>query len=227
MKKTIAFLTLLTVVLSFSALAAQTKVIHKTVRKVVSPQIAPIQPPKTEVSPEVTDTVPLPPPPPTFEVKLPATNKGLFGWGLNTDITGKLLFGSILASVRGDIVFSDPLKLGEKMGLAEDAVEYKVGLGFAGSDKLKTIPLFADITLYLKEGSLFGMDPMVGAGLIYNLYGTGKVSGGLGGQFYVGVLNDFGFPDKTLITLGYGSYKVGNNLNDSGLQIAISQPIKL
>ncbi|MBI5400323.1 hypothetical protein HZB07_06970 [Candidatus Saganbacteria bacterium] len=227
MKKIIALLISLTLLLEGNAILAQSKIIRKTIRKVVTPQIAPVQPPKTTATSEVTETVPLPPPPPTFEVRLPQTNKGVFGWGLNTDLTGKLLLGSILLSARGDVIFSDPLKLGEKMGLAEDAVEYKVGLGVAMSDKLKTIPLFADMTLYLKEGSLFGLDPMVGAGLIFNLYGTGRVSGGLGGQFYVGILNDFGFADKTLITLGYGTYNVGGSLSDSGLQIAISQPLKL
>lgn len=207
---------------------AQTKIIRKTVKKVVRPQITPVQPPKTETTKEVVPDVPPPPPPLlTYEVTTIEEDKGLLGWGLNTDIGGKLLFGSLMAGIRGDLIFADPLTLGEKIGLAEDAVEYKLGTGFVMSDKLKSIPLFADAIVYLKEGSLFGLDPYVGAGLIYNLYGTGKVSGGLGGQIYLGILADFGLDQRTAVSLGYGSYKVGNNLSDSGLFLNISQPIRL
>lgn len=207
---------------------AQTKIIKKTVKKVVTPQITPVNPPKIETTKEVVpDLPPPPPPPPTDEVTTIEQDKGLFGWGLNTDVGGKLLFGSILAGVRGDIVFADPLTFGEKIGLAEDAVEYKLGTGFVFSDKLKSIPLFADAMVYLKEGSLFGMDPYVGAGLIFNLYGTGQTSGGLGGQIYLGILADFGLDQRTAVSVGYGSYKVGDNLSDSGLFINIAQPIIL
>ncbi|MDD4178965.1 MAG: hypothetical protein PHH14_02835 [Candidatus Margulisbacteria bacterium] len=205
---------------------AQSKVIKKTVKKVVTPQITPVAPPETTASPKIVPEVPSPPSP-TFEAQKPKEYKGLFGWGWNTDLSAKLLSGSLLAGVRGDIIYADPLSLGEKIGLAEDAVEYKLGLGFAFSDKLKTIPLFADMVVYLKEGSLFGLDPYVGAGLIYNLYGTGKVSGGLGSQLYLGMLVDFGFESRTGIALGLGTYNVGNNLSDRGVFITFTQPIKL
>lgn len=218
---------LLLVIIFFSVAAnAQSKVIKKTVKKVVTPQITSVAPPKTTVTPEVVQEVPTPPPPPQ-EVRKPETTKGLFGWGLNSDISAKLLYGSILLGARGDIIFSDPWALGEKIGLAEDAVEYKLGLGVAGSDKLKTIPLFADINVYLKEGSLFGLDPYIGTGLIYNLYGTGHVSGGLGGQVYLGMLANLGFESRTGFTLGYATYKVGENLSDSGIYLSVCQPIKL
>jgi len=230
-KKIIALLSIASLILTLSIMKAEaeTKVIKKTVKKVVTPQIAPAQPPKVEPTPEadVAEPLPPPPPPPNYEIKVTEEDKGLFGWGLNTDIDGKLLFGSILFGARGDFVFSDPLLIGEKIGLAEDAVEYKVGLGLAISDKLKTIPLFADAVVYLKEGSLFGMDPYLGTGLILNLYGTGKVSGGLGGQLYLGILADLGLDSKTGFSLGYGSHQVGNDLSDSGIFFNVAQPLRL
>lgn len=230
MKKFLSSMFALVLVLSITTVAAQaqSKIIKKTVKKVVRPQISPAQPPTVVTTKEIVpDVPPPPPPPPDYTIKPLEEDKGLFGWGLNSDVGAKLLYGSILFAVRGDIVFDDPLKLGEKIGLAEDAVVYKVGLGAVISDKLKSIPLFTDAVVYLKEGSLFGMDPFVGTGLIYNLYGTGKVSGGLGGQAYIGVLADFGFDQRTELTLGYASYKVGDNLTDSGIFITIGQPIKL
>ncbi|MFH1684559.1 MAG: hypothetical protein ABIA67_06730 [Candidatus Margulisiibacteriota bacterium] len=226
--KYLSLLLVLALVFSFASNAeAQTKIIRKTVKKVVKPQISPVQPPKVETTKEIVPDVPPPPPPPTYDVTTIEKDKGLLGWGLNADIGGKLLFGSLMAGVRGDVIFADPLMLGEKIGLAEDAVEYKVGLGFALTDTLKTVPLYADAIVYLKEGSLFGMDPYVGAGLNYNLYGTGKVSGGLGGQLSLGVLADFGLGSRTEIALGYGTHKVGDNLSVSGLTISLSQPIRL
>ncbi|MFH1387212.1 MAG: hypothetical protein ABIH50_06070 [bacterium] len=204
---------------------AQSKVIKKTVRKVVTPQITPVAPPKIDVIPKVVPEIP-PPPPPVITVK-PEAPKGMFGWGVNADLGAKILSGSLLLGARGDLIFTDPLLLGEKIGLAEDAVEYKLGLGFAFSDKLKTVPLFADAVVYLKEGSLFGLDPFIGAGLIFNLYGTGKISGGLGSQLYLGILADLGWESRTAFSLGCATYKVGDNLTDSGVFLSVSQPIKL
>ena len=192
----------------------------------ITPQISPVAAPTAAISPEAAPETPPPPPEPIAEIKKPE-EPGLFGWGTNTAASGKLLYGSILLGLRGDVIFSDPLKLGEKIGLAEDAVEYRVGLGLAVSDKLKTIPLFADAIVYLKEGSLFGMDPYLGAGLIYNLYGTGRVSGGLGGQLYLGILADLGFESRAGISVGYATYKVSDSLSDSGIFVTLSQPIKL
>lgn len=200
---------------------AQAKVPSKTIRKVITPQIAPATPPPAE-APVARPAVP----PPPVEVKRADEWRGLFGWGINTALSGKVLSGSILGAVRGDIIFSDPLKMGGAIGLAEDAVEYRLGLGYAASDKLKSVPIFADVVVHLREGSLFGLDPYIGAGAIYNAYGTGKVSGGLGGQAYLGLLADLGLGSKTGFSLGYASYQVGETLMDNGPFIAVTQPIK-
>jgi len=205
---------------------AQSKIIRKTIKKVVTPQIAPAQPPNTDASAESTVDEPVPPPP-EFNTKNPKENRGIFGWGINTDLSGKFLTGNgSLLGLRGNIIFSDPLSIGERIGLAEDAVEFKTGLGVGFGNNFTTVPLFADTVIYLKENSLFGMDPYLGAGLIYNLFGT--ASGGLGGQLYFGILADFGFEaGKTGFALGYGNYKVADKYSADGIFFAVTQPFTL
>ena len=238
MKKT-CFILIIALALSVGLISqrteAQSKVIKKTVKKVVTPQIAPVEAPKTVPSPEAVSEPPAPPTEEELEVILPEESKGLFGWGINTDIGGSFLFNNNggLFGARGNIIFSDPLKMGAAIGLAEDAFEYKLGLGaVAGKDGnnnlLRSLPLYADTTLYLKEGSLFGLDPFIGAGLNLNLYGSDQKSGGLGGEFYGGILADFGFEaGKTAFTLGYGSNKVEGGLYTEGVYLLVSQPFKL
>ena len=235
MKKLVGLtlIVLLGITVCASTASAQ-KVIRKTVRKIVRPSIAPTPAP-TKVP--TTETVPTPPEPPT--TKTTETKKGLFGWGLNTDLSGLYLMTrnqtGLMGAVgaRGDIVFDDPLKLGSRIGLAEDALEYKVGLGLAfGADvnnaPINTIPLFADAVLYFKEGSLFGMDPYMGLGANLNLYGTGQTSGGLGSQIYGGLLADFGFEaGKTGFQIGYNAHRVGNTLLAEGISFSVMQPFIL
>ena len=204
---------------------AESKVIRKVIKKVITPQITPVAAPKVAPSEEVSPEIP-PPPVPETGIAVPKENKGLWGWGLNTDCGGNILFGSIMLGARGDIVFEDPWKLGEKMGLADDAVEYKLGLGYVFSDKLNSVPLYADMVLYLKEGSLFGIDPYLGAGLIYSVVGSGS-GGGLGAQAYLGVLANLGFASRTGIAVGVANYVVGNGPTDGGVFFSISQPVKL
>jgi hypothetical protein len=231
MKKVIGSLLLLTLTIACLTVAADAanKTIHKTIKKVVSPQITPLAPPKTDANQEVLPATPPPPPPAVSDTNLPKESKGIFGWGWNTDVGLNYVSGTgSVFGLRGDVVFADPLKLGAKVGLAEDAVEYKVGLGAGWGNNFKTIPLLADVVLYLKEGSLFGLDPYISAGLNYNLYGTGRVSGGLGGQASLGILADFGFDaGKAGISLGYGNYRVADTYSASGIQLCVSQPLKL
>ncbi|MBU1026360.1 MAG: hypothetical protein KKA31_01355, partial [Candidatus Margulisbacteria bacterium] len=203
-------------------------------RKVITPEIAPVAPPDTgEATDESDDDMPPPPPPPptvtTREVVPLKSSTGLFGWGLSTDLSALVLSGDkSLWGIRGNLVFFDPLALGGKIGLAEDAIEYKLGLGYVSASDFYSIPLYADVVVYLREGSLFGLDPYVGAGLINNISGTGSASGGLGGHIYVGVLtnwaNDAG---RTSISLGHGTYKVADAYSASGIFLAITQPFIL
>lgn len=224
---------------AFDQAGAQNKVVKKTIHKVITAPVAPVEAPKNVPSKEVL-AVPAPPPPPaTYEIEYKEASKGLFGWGLNADLGALYLLNSrgqtgllgVLGG-RADIIFSDPLKLGAKIGLAEDALEYKAGLGLiygndTSNNSIKSLPLLADATLYLKEGSFFGLDPYVSAGLNLNLFGSGSQSGGLGWQFSGGVLVDFGLGNKTAISLGFNSFRVSNLRLAEGLALTISQPLRL
>lgn len=228
LKVILSILVCLSLIFLSDTVLAQSKIVKKTVKKVVSPQIAPMQPPKINSSMEVVPEIPAPPAP-SFEVNIKDEYKGIFGWNINADLTANLLSGNeTLLGLGGNIIFSDPLLLGEKIGLAQDAVEYKVGLLGCFSSTFKTIPLSLAMVTYLKEGSFFGQDPYIEAGILYNLLGTGRVSGGLGGQLRFGILSDFGLGDsKTGIALGIGTYKVAQTHSANGIFIAINQPIKL
>jgi hypothetical protein len=173
----------------------------------------------------------------TTEVQPLSKSASLFGLGINADVALSYLFnrsgqsGAFLG--RGDITFDDPLKLGAKIGLAEDAIEYKLGLGaLIGNDingnSIKSIPLFADAVLYLREGSLFGQDPFLGAGLNYNLLGSGSQIGGLGGQYYGGCLVNLGLPfGKTAIIIGYNVNRVNTLRSAEGVTLSVMQPLTL
>jgi hypothetical protein len=220
---------------------AQSKVIRKTIKKVVTPEIAPTPPPETTSTKEANPILPPPPPPPPItEVDTLKEEPGLFGWGINTDLNGSYLINRTgqqgllgVLAVGGDIIFDDPLAIGSRIGLAEDAVEYKAGLGLAFGNDINNNPIFSlglstDAVLYLKEGSLFGLDPFVGAGLNLNLVGTDSKIGGLGGQLYGGILADLGLgAGKTGFSIGYNSIKVADSRLAEGLFFSVTQPIKL
>ena len=219
---------------------AQSKVIKKNVTKVIIPEIQ--KEDSEESDPEATPTLSPPPPPSQInEAETTTTKKGLLGWNKNADLTGLYLISSrnqqgLLGLIGGklNMVFEDPLKLGAKMGLAEDAVEYNLGLGLLlGNDAnnlgIVSIPLSFGGKLYLKESSLFGTDPYLGLGANYNLLGTGQAVGGaLGFQLYAGTLIDWGFEGgKTGISIGYNAFKVTDLRAAEGFFISISQPFKL
>ncbi|MBU0686726.1 MAG: hypothetical protein KKB81_02565 [Candidatus Margulisbacteria bacterium] len=220
--------------LSSGSEAAQ-KIIKKTVKKVITPSISPVSPPSTSSTLEAPTEIPAAPIAPL--AYQPGANKGLFGWDLNTDLSGMFLLGrqGLMGAIGGtfNLVFADPMKLGSAIGLAEDAVEYKVGLGGAiGNDNnnlaFKTIQLSTDMVVYLKEGSLFGMDPYIGTALTYNLYGTGQVTGGLGWTLFGGILADLGFESgKTAFGVGLGSLVIQGTRQSDGLSFFVSQPLKL
>lgn len=233
-------LSLAIIILIFLAVGTQKseaqKIIRKTVRKIITPSIAPIPAPNITTD-EVVPVPPPPPPPPSYEVETPG-DKGLFGWGLNTDLSGTCAIGGRtgllgMIGLRGDIVFADPLKLGSRINLAEDALEYKVGLGFIfGNDNnnnaFNSFPLYADAILHLKEGSLWNTDPYVGWGLNFNIIGTNSTSGGIGSQIIVGTLVDFGSSTgKTGFTLSYKSIYVGTIRTASSISVGVTQPFIL
>ncbi|OGC14810.1 hypothetical protein A2246_06855 [candidate division WOR-1 bacterium RIFOXYA2_FULL_37_7] len=220
---------------------AQSKIVKKTIKKVIQPEIAPIEPPETSSEEGILPELSAPPEPPTEEYKVKAeTTKGLLGLGLNAAYGGSYLFnlkgqqGLLGAlSARGDFIFADPWLIGSKIGLAEDAVEYKIGVGYLmgnGTDDqpINAIPLYADAVIYLKEGSFSGMDPFIGFGLNYNLAGRDGKSGNLGGQVYGGILADFGFGGKTELSIGYQSIRIGDGTpSANGIIFSATHPFVL
>lgn len=197
--------------------------------------IAPATPPEIEGAVKI-----LPPPPaPTAEIEPRKDDAGFFRQNLDAEISGAYLFNrgqrGLLGILAGgaNVIIADANHLGEKIGLAEDALEYKLGLGgLLGYDvndqPLFSIPLSAGAALYLKEGSLWGFDPFIGAGLNLNLIGTDFRLGGIGFQLYGGILIDLGWlKRKTALLIGYNSYRVEGSRLAEGIFISLSQPLKL
>jgi len=236
MRKAFVLMLALALTVTFTASAfAQSKVITKTVRKTIKPEIAPEPAPVETLSENLEEIPELPAPPPATSLN----NNGIFGWNTRADVNGSYAYTSGQNGFFGllgggaNIIFADPAQLGSKIGLAEDALEYKAGLGlFVGQDKndlnMFSLPLVADATLYLKEGSLFGLDPFVGAGINLNLIGTDSTFGGLGYNLYTGWLADLGWgTGPTEFKVGYRSLKVGDIRTSDGIVFGIGQPIKL
>jgi len=237
MRKIFALLLALTLTFTFTTSAfAQSKVVTKTIRKTIKPEIAPNPAPAEAPSNEVLE-MPAPPAPPTTPAA--SANNGIFGLNTRADVNGSYAYTSgqngFLGLLGGgaNIIFADPAQLGSKIGLADDALEYKVGLGaYVGQDKndlnMFSLPLIADATLYLKEGSFFGLDPFIGTGINLNLIGTNSTFGGLGYNLYTGMLADLGWgTGPTEFKVGYRSIKVGDIRTSDGIIFGIGQPIKL
>lgn len=214
------------VILAASANAAQ-----------FAPQVAPLVPPD---APAANEVLPYPPKPATNEYKVFTQEAGHFSKDLDAELSGFYMpnrgrwLG--LVGVAGGLInfcFADPWHLGAKLGLADDALEYKAGSGLILGLDLNNRPYFsipgqAEATLYLKEGSFFDLDPFVGAGLNMNIIGTDLQFGGLGINVYCGVLREFGpSGNKVGLSIGYGSYQINNTGNIEGLYFRISQPVRL
>ena len=229
MRKIILALFVLSLCLTAAAPAAE---VVKPAVQLVEPAITPATPPAVEGNEQILE----PPASPTSEFIAPAKDKGKFGLERKTELTGSYLFQNLLLgtfALGGNLIMADSNHLGEKIGLAEDALEYKVGLGVAlgfdaGNKHIFSIPLDAGATLYFKEGSLYGFDPFAGIGINLNLLGTDFKFGGMGYQLFGGILLDLGWGDgKTGIALGYNRLIVEGSRTSQGYYVSASQPIKL
>ena len=157
-----------------------------------------------------------PPPPPSRRVGRPAAvSAGLFGWGLNTGYTVGYLMGNSVIVGRGDIILADPIGIGPMVGLADDAVAWKLGLGGAmGKDindvEKKAIPLFIDGIINIPADVMGGVESYVGGGLNYVVYGSGKEAGSYGGQIYYGIQGDIGLGGDSYAELAYSIIRSGS-----------------
>jgi len=200
-------------------------------KKVVTPPIAPLEP----LQPDEGTTFSPAPAAPTPETKAvdPLTEKGLFNWGRNGEVNGAMLLGNGWYLTAGSaLAFDDPWHLGEKLGLAEDAVVYKAGLTFgfgntAGKVFFSLLQFVGETTVYLKEGSLFGLDPFVGGSLMLNLTGTDNSAGGLGLRLFGGAAMDLAFNlGRAEVAAGYESDRSGPAYAADGLFFAVRKPLR-
>ncbi|OGC09127.1 hypothetical protein A3F86_01465 [candidate division WOR-1 bacterium RIFCSPLOWO2_12_FULL_45_9] len=187
-------------------------------QKLTPPAIAPALPP-IEVA--TREPISLPPPPSTSEAEfeVPGQETGIYKWGIDSDASASLLLSSAMVlGGRFNILLPDPWQLGTQIGLAEDALEFKTGLGLA-IGQTSALPLFAEAVLYLKEKSFYNLDPYVGVGLNY----TSK----LGSQIFAGVLYDLGIYSGQLgIEAGYQTINLAAT-QSQGFFLSVIRPIRL
>lgn len=161
---------------------------------------------------------PTPPPPPRPVARPAAAPTGLFGMGLNTGYTVGYLMGNSVIVARGDLILGDAMGIGPMLGMSEDAVEWKIGLGGALASKdindneRKAIPLFIDGVLNIPADVMGGVESYVGGGVNYVLYGSGKETGSYGGQVYYGIQGDIGLGGDSYAELAYSIIRSGSNV---------------
>jgi hypothetical protein len=188
--------------------------------------------------------VPPPPPPPPPMAPMPKpvpmvapAPTGLFGMGLNTDVSLGYIAGNSVMAGRADIILGDMLGLGPMVGLSEKAVNWKLGLGYAqGKDindiEKKAITLIVDGVLNLPADLLGGVESYIGGGINYDVYGSEKKAGSIGVQAYAGIQGDLGLGGKSFVEVGYSVIRSGKDnvtvpYSMKGVAINVGQQILL
>lgn len=152
-----------------------------------------------------------PPPPPPVARPVAAAPAGLMGLGINTAADAGMIAGMV--GLTGTVLLPDPMGLGPIVGLPANAVEWKLGAGYAqGQDKdkkdFRAPHLIVDGLINLPADMLGGIESYVGGGLNFIV---GRTAGGsYGGQAYVGVKGDLGLGSKTYGQLGIGILRTGS-----------------
>ncbi|NQT30115.1 MAG: hypothetical protein HQ596_06060 [Candidatus Saganbacteria bacterium] len=159
---------------------------------------------------------PVPPPPPPPKV----TSAGMFGMGVTTDWTVGYVMGNSIIVARADILMGDGLGIGPMLGMASDAVNWRIGLGGAmGKDindnEKKAIPLFVDGLINIPADVMGGIESYVGGGVNYVLYGSGQEMGSYGGQVYYGIQGDIGLGGNSYAELGYSVIRSGASVKNT------------
>ncbi|MBU0573961.1 MAG: hypothetical protein ABIJ26_01555 [Candidatus Margulisiibacteriota bacterium] len=151
-------------------------------------------------------------PPPAPVTPKPAS-MGMFGWGLDTSLEVGLVAG--MMGITGNILLPDPMGLGPMVGLSADAIQYKIGLGYAqGNDKnskeWKAVPLYVSGIVNLPADLLGGVESYLEGGINYVITRSGNSSGTVGGQFMAGIQGDLGMGlGKTYGAIGYSVLRTG------------------
>lgn len=169
---------------------------------------------EASVAPPPPPVAPTPPPPRRVARPAAAPSAGLFGMGLQTGVTVGYIAGNSVIVARGDLILGDALGIGPMLGLSDDAVAWKIGLGGAmGNDindvEKKAIPLFLDGIIKIPADMMGGIESYVGGGLNYVIYGSEKKSGSYGGQIYYGIAGDVGLGGTSYAELAYSIIRSG------------------
>lgn len=196
--------------------------------------IARLQAWKAEMEAGVSAPSPVAPVPPPVTVKpVAAPSAGLFGWGLNTILSGQYINtgkGQLSGTVglKGDLVLDDFIGAGPMVGLSADTIKYKLGVGgYDGGGGMKAIPVYAGGIINLPADMLGGVESYLTGGLNYVVYGNGRTSGKIGGDAYFGLKFDLGLGlGATGFELGYSVVR-SNTVTSKGLSFSVSQPIAL
>jgi len=178
-----------------------------------------------------------PPPPETRTVAPRAVPKkaqpdSMFGLGIRTTIDGGYITGSgKTASFIGGaaMIMDDAMALGPMMGMAEDAVKYKIGLGGTyGKDysdhTFNAILVTFDGILHLPD-EWTGMQSYVGGQVNYPVYKS-DVAGAPGGAVYCGIQGDAGLGGLTYGEVGYGANR-REGYSTKGFLVKIGQHLVL
>ena len=192
----------------------------------------------TRMAPPPPPPRPVAPPPPPRPVARPAAApEGLLGIGLDTGYTLGYIAGKSVIVLRGDMIFADPMGIGPMLGLTEDAVGWKIGLGGAmGKDindvEKKAIPLFVDGIINIPADVMGGVESYVGGGLNYVVYGSDKKGGSYGGQVYYGIQGDIGLGGDSYAELAYSIIRSGPDSVDvpysmKGIGISVGSKLVL
>jgi len=185
---------------------------------------------KAEMEAAPVPVAPVPPPPAMQAKPAAAPSGGLFGWGINTLLSGQYIStgkGQISGAlgVRGEIIFDDPLALGSMVGLSANSVKYRLGLGYTQGNNLKAIPVYIGGIINLPPEMLGGLETYLNGGLNYCVYGNGQKAGRYGIDASVGCRFDIGLGlGKTAAELGYSAVR-SDNYTDKGFALTVSQPI--
>lgn len=180
---------------------------NKRLAEAEAAEMAP-PPPPSRVAP--------PPPPPRRVAPPPPEGAGMLGMGVNTSVEIGLIAGMV--GLTGNVLLEDPMGIGPMIGLPANAVQWKLGLGYAqgkdtNSNDWKCIPLIIDGVINLPADVMGGVESFVGGGLNYVIYRTGQTGGSYGVQAYVGIQGDMGLGlgGKTYGEVGYSILRTGTS----------------
>jgi hypothetical protein len=163
-------------------------------------------------------------------VVMPTPPAGMFGMGIPVALsglyinTGKGTYSGT-GGLKAEVILDDFTGVGNMLGLAPKAINYKLGAGVVDGSGIKGIPVFAGGTIALPL--MGGLETYLVGGLNYVVYGNGKTSGKIGGTAGLGCKVDFGFGiGKTGLELGWGAVR-SNTVTSKGLMFSVSQTIVL